>query len=69
MKRKPKLVEDVHRSFDRWELFMICVAVVGVMMLGFAFYQSYLLLREIMNAPVGEAHLIEKPVWPKKETP
>ena len=61
MKRvKAKLVEDAHRSFDRWELFGVCVGIVGVMVLGFAFYQAYLLLVEIMNAPVGEAHLIEK---------
>ena len=62
--KRAKLVEDArqiaHRSLDRWELFGVCVGVVGVMFLGFAFYQAYLLLVEIVNAPAGEAHLIEK---------
>ena len=44
-----KRAEDTHRSLDRWEIFGICLGIAGVMVLGFALYQVYLLLVDIIN--------------------
>ena len=60
MRRKAKLLEDTSRFHDLWGIVLLLMGILCVGGLAFSLYQAYLLLLDIMNAPAGEAHLIER---------
>ena len=43
-----------------WDLVLKILFVLVYALLAFSFYQAFLLLVDIVNAPVGEAHLVER---------